>query len=337
MPGELQSSKPIFIVGAPRSGTTLLRNMLNRHPAIAVCRETEFYHFIYRRRRAFGSLASLTNRQRLVKEYLSTQRIRRLQLDLEILEQKLLEEGASYEAFFLSLLEFYARAHGKKRCGEKSPQHALFTETLCEWYPDATIIHLLRDPRDVAASLLRMPLAPNEALGGARVWLRYNLSAWRSRHRPQYLLVRYEELVTRPEQELARICAFIGEQYSSAMLVPNWDPTADRPWFRRAEEPVTTERLGKWREQLTADQVSLVEWVVGPNMRTLGYEAAGRAPTRAAIFRGLALAGFDSVRRRIEEFPGVWYSVTRSPKLVKEETAKNRVRNRLVTHPTDPW
>ena len=334
---DLQSSKPTFIVGAPRSGTTLLRNMLNRHPAIAVCRETEFYHFIYRRRRAFGNLAILRNRQRLVKEYLSTERIRRLRLNLALLEQTLLEEGSSYEALFLSLLRLYARAHEKKRCGEKTPQHSLFAETLCEWYPGATIIHLLRDPRDVAASLMRMPSAPGDALGCARLWLHYNLSASRSRHRPKYMLVRYEHLVAQPEQELARVCAFIGEQYVPEMLVPNWDPTANRPWLRRAEEPVTTERLGKWREQLTPNQVSLIEWVVGPHMQTFGYHTAGDPPTRATIMRGLGLAAFDAVSRRIREFPGAWYSVTRSPKLVKEETAKNRFRNRRLAQSTDAW
>lgn len=188
-PDQLQShgetiehmNSPIFIVGAPRSGTTLMRNMLNRHPAIAISRETEFYHYIYRRRRIFGSLSDLGNRKRLVKEYLSTQRIQRMNLDLQALEQKLLEEGVTYEALFASLLSFYARAHGKRRCGEKTPQHALFTEVLCRWYPDARIIHILRDPRDVVASLLRMPSAPNDVIGNARVWLRFNLAARRSR------------------------------------------------------------------------------------------------------------------------------------------------------------
>jgi sulfotransferase family protein len=337
LPAELQSSKPIFIVGAPRSGTTLLRNMLNRHHAIAVCRETEYFHLVYRRRRAFGRLTDLRNRQRLVTEYLATQRIRRMRLDFEALAEALLQDGASYEAFFLALLGFYARAHGKRRSGEKTPHHALFTETLCDWYPGATIIHLLRDPRDAVASLLRMPSSPNEALGSAYLWLRYNLGAWRSRRRPQYLPVRYEQLVTQPEQELARICAFIDEEYSRAMLVPNWDPTADRPWFRRAEEAVTTERIGKWRVLLTSEQVALIEWVVGPHMQTFGYEATGAAPKHSAIVRGLALAGLDAVRRRIGEFPGIWYSATRSPKLTKEETAKNRFRSRWLAESTDAW
>jgi len=89
-------------VGAQRSGTTLMRNMLNRHPAIAICRETEFYHYVYRRRRTFGSLDDFENRKRLVREYLATQRIQRMRLDLQALERTLLEEAITFEALFAS-------------------------------------------------------------------------------------------------------------------------------------------------------------------------------------------------------------------------------------------
>jgi hypothetical protein len=181
------------------------------------------------------------------------------------------------------------------------------------------------------ASLLRMPSAPNDVIGNARVWLRFNLAARRSRHRPQYLPVRYERLVTQPEQELTRICEFLGEDYSLTMLVPNWDPTADRPWFRRAEETVTTERLGKWREELTTDEVALVEWVVGEHMHTFEYDAVGCRPASLTLARGLAFAAFDAVRRRAGEYPGVWYSITRSSQLAKEETAKERYRSRHLS------
>src|SRR5665213_893459 len=115
---------PIFIDGTPRSGSTLLRNMLNRHPAIAICLEAQCRRVIYARRRSFGDLSVFGNRRRLAKEYLSTERVKRMQMDLPALEEPLLREGASYEAFFTSFLRFYAEANCKRRCGEKSPEHA---------------------------------------------------------------------------------------------------------------------------------------------------------------------------------------------------------------------
>jgi len=129
---------PIFIVGSPRSGSTLLRNMLNRHPAIAICLETQFRRLIYARRRAFGDLSDLGNRSRLAKEYLSTERVQRMQIDLPALKEMLLREAATYEAFFTSFLRFYAEANGKRRCGEKSPGHACSPQRFANGTPMRT-------------------------------------------------------------------------------------------------------------------------------------------------------------------------------------------------------
>jgi hypothetical protein len=315
---------PIFIVGGPRSGTTLMRNMLNRHPAIAICRETEFFHWVYERRRTFGSLNDLGNRRCAVTQYLATQRIHRMRVDLIALEETLLQEATSYQAMFLSLMRFFAHAHGKRRCGEKTPHNGLITDMLYQWYPGAAVIHMLRDPRDAVASMLRMPWAPKNVVSNTKTWLRFNQGAWRSRHRGKYLLVRYEELIAQPEPQLKRICEFVEEEYSPAMLVPNWDPAADLFWFQRAEQPVTTERLGKWREELTPSQVALIEWVVGRDMQTFGYEPAGGQPGSLSIVRELASAVRDGVAKRVEQFPAAWYYLIRSTNLVKEEAARER-------------
>lgn len=313
------SKPPVFIVGSPRSGTSLLRQMLNRHPSFAICGETQFNHYVYKRRRAFGDLGNLKNRQRLVDEYLSVRRIQRLGVDLASLKDRLIREATSYPAMFAGLVRSYAESVGKERWGEKTPQHALIAELLCEWFPGAAILHILRDPRDAVASLQRMPWAPNSVISNARIWLGCNLAARKSSHRTEYLLVRYETLVAQPEQELARICAHLGEAYVPAMLEPDHSEVVPPPWTRLSRGPVTMKRVGAWQEELTPRDAALIEWAVGPHMQTFGYPRVASAPSILALWHGLAFASFDSIRRRLPQIPGVWYHLMQPTKLAKEE------------------
>jgi hypothetical protein len=104
--------------------------MLNRHPSLAICAETHFNHYVYKRRRAFGDLRNLKNRQRLIDEYLSIRRIRRLGIDLPGLKEKPAREATGYRAVFACLIGSYAESAGKERWGEKTPRHALISELL---------------------------------------------------------------------------------------------------------------------------------------------------------------------------------------------------------------
>jgi len=316
---------PIFIVGASRSGTTLLRNILNRHPRIAICGETHFQHYVYARRRAFGDLSDPRNRRRVIDEYLALRRLRFV-TDRAALAETLMREGTGYRELFTSFVKYHTALRGKPRWGEKTPQHARFSETLCEWYPGGTLIHMIRDPRDVVASLQRMPWAADSVVENAWRWLADNLPARRCSHRPQYLPVRYETLVTQPEQEVARICQRLGEEYLPSLLDPEGHAPVipPVPWTKNALEPITTERLGRWRQDLSAAQVSQIEWAVGPHLEAFGYQRAMGPPSRLTIARGLAFAAFDTARTRIPQLPGIWYHLARPTRLAKEESWMRR-------------
>ena len=315
------TAPPIFIVGSPRSGTSLLRQMLNRHPALAICYETHFLRLIcpQRRRRAFGDLSRQENRERLVNEYLSLRPTQQLGVDWSKFRSRLVDEATSCPAFFTAVLSCYAESQGKERFGDKTPGNAFYLDTLSEWFPGAPILHIVRDPRDVAASLLRMPFGSPSAIQNAKTWLRYVLAARRFSDRPEYLEIRYETLVDEPELELTKICQFIGEDYSPCMLTAEQASTAHPAGWDRYQAPLTAGRLGQWRRQLTEEQVSQIEWAVGPQLEAFGYTREAPPASVPAILRGLSFAAFVRGRRAVPKLPALWYHLFAPREIAKYE------------------
>lgn len=314
------ASQPIFIVGAPRSGTTLLRVLLNRHPNIAICDETFFFYWVYSRRRAFGDLSDPDNRRRLIEAYLSTWRIRRLELDRSWLAERLFRDGRTYASLFASLITGYAESRSKKRSGEKTPQHVEHVETLIQWFPDASILHIVRDPRDVVASLLRMPWGHRSAAANAIWWADLVGAARHIESLPCYLSIRYEDLIHDPRSLLSEICSSIGEPYVDEFLSTDSADTAapDRSWYRRAHEPLSGSRVGLWRNDLTQRQVRMVEWLTGPLMATYGYEATEGPASTLLKARARASMGAERIRQTAD-LPRIWHRWLRPRELVNEE------------------
>jgi len=304
------SGGPIFIVGAPRSGTTLLVQMLSRHPRIAISGETHFLEVAYqeRRRRVFGDLSRQANRERLAQAYLATWRAKQqLQMDFAKLADKLVREGDSWPSMFAAIMRGYAESQGKPRWGEKTPQHAVFTETFFEWFPDAAVVHLLRDPRDVVASLLHRPAASKSAVANARAWLRLNQAARGSSGRAGYLEVRYEALVAQPEEELRRICQFLGEEYAPSMLAAEQQRVEHSGGMDRFRTPLTSSRQGLWQKELSPAQAAQIEWVLGDQMEAFGYRREMAPASAMSILRGECFALLDRARIAFQRMPALWY------------------------------
>lgn len=320
---EVDIRKPIFIVGAPRSGTSLLRVILNRHPNIGICDETHFFYYVYNRRHAFGDLNLPGNRQRLIESYLGIHRIKRLPLNQDQLSGYLFENGVDYASFFMSILRFYAGVYGKSRCGEKTPHHALYAETICDLFPDCKLIHIVRDPRAVVCSLGKMPWASKSILVNARSWVKYTRGALQSKERPNYFLVKYEDLVLRPEEETRRICEFIEEAYISEMLIADPDSekqvVPDEWWFQRAKDPLTGDRLSIWKQELTSTQTGLIEWIAGPQMSALGYETFSREPTEMTKAVSLTAETITTLGEKTSQWGRIWYFWFKPTQISREE------------------
>ncbi len=268
----------MFVVGAPRSGTTLMRLLINAHPNIAISNETHFFPRVYER---FASDAA-TGWSMAVEFFMQRCSIERpadYTVSREMLENLLEPDYAR----LLSLpLQQWAISQGKSRWGEKTPGHVFFTDLLMRFFPDANFVVMQRDPRAVVASMNRFDLiASNDAVFNARLWYdtwtRGKKILCDSVPTPQRMTVRFEELILEPDAVVRRICDFLGEEFSPAML--RFYETA-REVAGAKRQPNLMQPIGgdpfAWREQLSKREVSIVEAVCGSVMSELRYEKEGQ-------------------------------------------------------------
>lgn len=155
----MANDRPIFVVGCPRSGTTLLQLMLHAHPRIAIPPETRFLLEAYRDRHRFGDLRRPANRRALAHFIVNRPQTRFFDLGLD--PQAMISEivaspptlGSAIGAVFRS----YSERFGKPRWGDKRPAYVNNLDVIRRLFPDAQIIHIVRDGRDCVASLQEMP------------------------------------------------------------------------------------------------------------------------------------------------------------------------------------
>lgn len=249
---------PIFIVGCQRSGTTLLRLMLDSHPGISCGPETRFLE----------DLAKITteNWQRLSH--------------FGFTKQYWLQ---SIAGFFDGVQSEYARRRGKARWADKTPRYALSLDFIDQLFPTCQVVHVVRDGRDVVVSHRhRFGYVP--AVKAAEKWPRYIAAARTSGARlgpKRYHEVRYEELVADPEATMRRLLAFLGEPWDEAVLhhEEHGHDVADKyaafAGSRRREGndagSVYRSRVGAHRRELGVLLRLIVRVRAGARLRELGY------------------------------------------------------------------
>jgi hypothetical protein len=311
---------PVFIVGAPRSGTTLLRVILNRHPQLAMWGgEVDFFRRLYNRRHVFGDPGNARDRDRIVTAYLAIEPFRRLGLGAVFMRERMMSEGVTWRDLFASMLRANADSKGKRYAGEKTPGHALHVNTLCEWFPDCSIIHLVRDPRAAVGSLITMPWATRSVLSGARTWCLFSAAACAVSERDNYLLVKYEDLVTRTEEQLRRICGHICLEYRETMLETNPAESDPRPNIRRSYEGITPERVALWRAKLEPWQQSVIEAVAGNGMKQFGYEPETKRAAAMHMARATLEALVETAFQKVSRSPSAFYHFFQPDNLADEE------------------
>jgi hypothetical protein len=218
----MATERPIFIVGCPRSGTTSLRLMLRAHPRIAIAPETRFTLSAYEHRAAYGDLRKLSNRQALAEWIVAGAgtRFGDLGLDPHAVASEIVAGPPTLGSAIGIVFRAYARRVGKPRWGDQRPGYVQHIDVLLRLFPDAQIVHLIRDGRDCVASLKRTPWWRMGTYHAIATWTQA-IDAGRAAARRlpagSYTDVRYEHLVADPESELRRLCDFLQEEYVAEM------------------------------------------------------------------------------------------------------------------------
>ena len=290
---------PFFIVGSARSGTTLLRLMLNAHPEVAVPPESRFiteFHGTPASKSANAFVGALS-RHKMFATW-------DLPITAVVAEIGELDEP-TYADLVAATFRAYARAHGKTTWGDKTPRYVERIDLISGLWPDARFIHLIRDGRDVALSYADVRFGPKTVGRAARLWatrVRAGRAAGRVLPRERYLEVRYEELVEDAAGKIQDICHFLDLDFDAAML-DHTEKARDSVLPRAAlYNPNVTRppaRTRAWQASMEPRAVAAFEAVAGDVLADLGYERRYPAPPLNAVLVGrLGAAGVPFGRLR---------------------------------------
>jgi glycosyltransferase involved in cell wall biosynthesis len=273
----------LFVVGCPRSGTTLLQCMLDHHPWLAVALDT---HFIPEaiKEAADGMDPPLT--PELVERVRQYRHFPRLQLSDAAIRQAAVK-ARTYSEFVSALYEAYARKHGKPLAGEKTPDYCKHLPLLHRLFPWVKTVHTIRDGRDVALSTLewarrnrgpgRFGLWQEQPLAVCALWWRWQVGTGRrdgvALGPSRYLEIRYDDVVDQSEDTLRRITAFLELSFADEMLTYSLGKISHKKGLTVKEAWLPpTPGIRTWRTQMAARDVELFEALAGDLLSELGYE-----------------------------------------------------------------
>jgi hypothetical protein len=272
------SSPPVFVLGVRRSGTTLLRVMLDRHSQLAVPDESYFIPQLADRHRGPIDVDTFIDDLRRLRT------LREWGVDVETVRPKLRPDQSPGEAIG-AVYEAYAETRGKERWGDKTPMYMQRLPLLERLFPTALYVHLIRDGRDCASSFAQMPEGivtrswahPRDAVGFACQWRSEIAAARRLGRRVghRYLELRYEQLVAEPESSLRTVCDHVGLTFEPSMLEYAGSVDVTRQPHQQSITRPPTPGLRDWRRDMGAGDVRAFERVAGDLLAELGYETVG--------------------------------------------------------------
>lgn len=296
-----RSVAPVFVVGSPRSGTTLLYHMLLSAGRFAIYRaETHVFNTLAPR---FGDLTRRGNRAAMADVFARSDMFTVTGLDAAAFKREIEEKCTNAGDFLRLFMESICRAQGATRWAETTPVHVLHVPEIKATIPDALFIHVVRDGRDVAVSMMKQGWVrtfpgdrPERAAGAFWSWVVEAGQAASRGHAGDVLQVTYEELTAAPQPVLDRIGAFIEQPLSHEDILRAGVGSVSRP---NTSFPGQAQRFhGRWKGELDEPRARALEVMLAPVLERQGYQveaaATGGERVRWGALLGLYRAWFGA-------------------------------------------
>lgn len=276
--------RPIFMIGAERSGTTLVMAMLGCHPRISVPEVVWYYSrfrpYIY----TYGDLSKDENFRTLAEEMIFG--LKTPFWGVKVNPRTIVDEvlsgvrERSFAGIYCAMFEWYARQDGNKpRWGEKTPYNQFFVKEILEDFPNAQFIFITRDGRDASVDYLESAFGPTNIYCAAEIWkLGQNaVKPWRKKlDSTQWMDIKYEGLVRNPEKVLKQTCDFLNEEYSPSMLEFHKTDIAKARGATKDHKPlgspVSDKYVGIYKQLLSPRDQRIFAHVAGKELVEEGYE-----------------------------------------------------------------
>ena len=304
---QIKTSRPIFIIGSQRSGTSFLYRLIQKHLKIGFGRDNGNFVRFLKLLPYYEPLENEANLRKLIKDIIAIpefkKRFKGFQIDIDDFIQNL--EERSYREVVREFYAEWACHNAMIRWGGKTPDYSLHAKTLYELFPDAKFIHIIRDGRDVALSLFNLDWGAKDSLIAAKHWEERVASALafgKQLDAGTYMEMRYEQLVQYPEKEFERLIHFIEYEEDRTKIIED---------FKRETSPIVKrDNFDKWRTKLSKRQIKTFEHVGGKLLQELSYEVVfPEVIDRKVILPKLLWHHFNNIIKKLakgEGFKGVY-------------------------------
>jgi hypothetical protein len=285
-----RSKAPVFVIGCSRSGTTLLYHMILSSGNFAVYRmESQIFTLLEPR---FRPLSKPRNKRRMLDAWYGTRLYQRSGLESSEVEPRIMAECQNGGDFLRIIMEEMCHKQGVERWADTTPEHLLYIRRIKETIPNALIIHVIRDGRDVALSWEKLsqirpfPWDRQRSAVAAAIYWEWIVNKGRQAGREligDYIEVRYEDLVRKPAEVLRNLEPFIehGLDYERITKVGIGSVSAPNTAFEEGQRTP----IGRWMTNLPQEELSTIETLVGGTLRQLGYELSTNGSRRTELAR----------------------------------------------------